>query len=325
MGRTAFVPVELTRGPFTIDQARHAGLERWHLEGASWRRVGPATYIWAGLEEQPLHLLEAARRRLPPGAAFCGCTAAWLHGLDVAPCSPIEVTVPENAGVSARSGMAVRRSTLRKGDIVLLRGLPATSMARTLAELCGRSSLTEAVVLADSALHLGRVRLEDLQAWVKSNRKRHGIANLRRVITLADPAAESHMESRLRMLLVLAGLPRPKAQVSIYDRHGRFAGRPDLYYEEHRLGIEYDGGVHRDALVDDNRRQNRLLNAGVRLLRFTGADVLGNPETVVTQVRAMLAAPTAEPVSTGRNGFEARGKPVSAGGFRFRRTGAYSS
>ena len=92
------------------------------------------------------------------------------------------------------------------------------------------------------------------------------------------------------MVLVLGGLPRPMAQVSIHDRWGRFVGRPDLYYEQYRLGIEYDGGLHRDALTEDNRRQNRLLNAGVRLLRFTGADVLGQPDSVVKQVREMLPA-----------------------------------
>ena len=99
------------------------------------------------------------------------------------------------------------------------------------------------------------------------------------------------MESRLRMVLVLGGLPRPRAQVSIHDRWGRFVGRPDLFYEDQRLGIEYDGGVHRDAMADDNRRQNRLLSAGVRLLRFTAGDVLGNPAAVVAQVAAMLDGP----------------------------------
>jgi len=96
------------------------------------------------------------------------------------------------------------------------------------------------------------------------------------------------MESRLRMLLILGGLPRPAAQVSIHDRPG-FAGRPDLYYEGHRLGIEYDGGTHRDSLAEDNRRQNRLLDAGVRLLRFTAGDVYNNPDSIVVQVRGLLS------------------------------------
>jgi hypothetical protein len=48
--------------------------------------------------------------------------------------------------------------------------------------------------------------------------------------------------------------------------------------------------VHRDSMASDNRRQNRLLNAGVRLLRFTASDVFRNPAGVAMQVRTMLAA-----------------------------------
>jgi len=112
---------------------------------------------------------------------------------------------------------------------------------------------------------------------------------LRRAIALADPAAESPMETRLRLLLVFAGLPRPQAQVSLHDSNGSFLGRPDLYYPALRLGLEYDGGGHRDKLVEDNRRQNRLLNGGVRLLRFTGADIFHAPESVIEQVRLAIS------------------------------------
>ena len=76
----------------------------------------------------------------------------------------------------------------------------------------------------------------------------------------------------------------------IYGDDGHFAGRPDLYYAEHRLGIEYDGGVHRESLAEDNRRQNRLLEAGVTLLRFTATDVMSRPSLVAAQVRAMCAS-----------------------------------
>jgi very-short-patch-repair endonuclease len=291
VARKAFRPQELMRGPFSIAEARAASLGRRSLEGASWRRIGPGIYISAGLAQDPLQKIEAARRRLPNGAAFSGLTAAWLHGLDVAHCDPIEVTVPLRAGVSGRSGIAVRRSVIAAADLVQVRGMPATSMVRTIADLCARLSLVEAVVIADAALHQRRFKLQDLRSWSASNSRRHGIRMMRRVIDFAEPAAESPMESRLRMLLVLAGLPRPRAQVAIHDESGRFVGRPDLSYDRHHLGIEYDGAVHRDSLAKDNRRQNRLLNAGVHLLRFTAADVLGDPASVVTQVRAMLAHP----------------------------------
>lgn len=70
---------------------------------------------------------------------------------------------------------------------------------------------------------------------------------------------------------------------------GDILGRVDLFYRSARLAIEYDGGTHRDSLIEDNRRQNGLLSAGFRLLRFTGPDVLRAPASVVTQVRAALS------------------------------------
>lgn len=156
----------------------------------------------------------------------------------------------------------------------------------------------EAVVIADAALHKRLTRIEHLKSWTESNRRRHGIRSLRRVISLAEPAAESPMESRLRTLLVQSRLPRPRAQVDIYDSSGGFAGRIDLYYPEHRLGIEYDGAIHRDSRAGDNRRQNKLLAAGVTLLRFSGADVLGTPDAVVNQVRSFLRRHVAPPVAS---------------------------
>jgi very-short-patch-repair endonuclease len=77
--------------------------------------------------------------------------------------------------------------------------------------------------------------------------------------------------------------------VSLIDRQGRFVGRADLYYPAARLVIEYDGGNHRDRLVEDNRRQNLMVNAGFRLLRFTAADIRNRPDVVAAQVRSQLA------------------------------------
>jgi hypothetical protein len=163
-------------------------------------------------------------------------------------------------------------------------------LPRTIFDLSSRLSLVEAVVVADQALHLRLASRAELSGWIDSRSGRKGVRRARQVIDLAQIGAESPMESRLRMLLVLNGLPRPELQVTIHDEEGAPLGRPDLYYREQRLGIEYDGDTHRASLVEDNRRQNRLLAAGVRLLRFTASDVLRRPEGVLSQVRDMLAA-----------------------------------
>lgn len=197
MSRAPRIPKALSQGPFTLAEARRHGVERWHLLGAGWRRMGPGTYLPAGVEETPETKILAASQRLPPHAAFSGPTAAWLHGLDVEGCNPIEITIAAPSTVSSRVGMVVRRRALRKGDVVTVRGLRATSMPRTLRDLCARLPLTEAVVLCDMALHDGLVKVSDLS----------GPAAMQRISPHVEPAAESPMESRLRMRLVLGGLP----------------------------------------------------------------------------------------------------------------------
>jgi len=143
-------------------------------------------------------------------------------------------------------------------------------------------------VVLDMALHRELVMAEELCKWASMHLGYRGVRRLRRAIELAEPAVESPMETRLRMLLVLAGLPRPQVQVPLRDAVVLFVGRPDLYYQRQRLAIEYDGATHRDSLAADNRRQNRLVNAGYRLLRFTAADVLSAPDSVVGLVREAL-------------------------------------
>jgi len=151
--RRPLVPHELTRGPFTVADARRAGLARWHLEGASWRRVGPGIYAWAGLAETDALKLDAATLNMPASAAFAGKTAAWLHGLDINPCEPIEVILPGNGEGWERGGVRVRRAELDRREVVTRRGFRTTSMMRTLSDLWRSLSLTEAVVVTDMALH----------------------------------------------------------------------------------------------------------------------------------------------------------------------------
>ena len=205
MTRNAHLPRALLSGPFTLEEAKQAGLDRWHLRGASWTRLGPSIYIHAGLQADPMHRLRAAKRRLPADAAFSGLTAAWLHGLDVEPCNPIQVTVPVSAGVSARAGMEVRRSTIEKTDLVNAKGFRVTSIVRTVGEVCCRLSLVEAVVIADMALNRRLVRLEQLASWAAANPGQRGARTFRRALGYADRGAASPMETRLRMLLILAG------------------------------------------------------------------------------------------------------------------------
>jgi very-short-patch-repair endonuclease len=99
------------------------------------------------------------------------------------------------------------------------------------------------------------------------------------------------METRLRLVLVAGGLPRPVTQFEVRDRDGVFVARLDLAYPSRRLGIEYEGDHHRGRGVfqQDLRRLNALRACGWTVLRFAAADLYRNPDRVVATVRAALA------------------------------------
>ena len=181
----------------------------------------------------------------------------------------------------------VRHLVFAPRDLVSIRDVRVTSLPRTLRDICVLESKLEALIALDLALHLRRISKLALSAYVGGAAGLPGARRLRRLLELAEPA-ESQMETRLRWLLFEAGLPRPEVQTDLRDEQGNFLGWADLYYPAAHLVIEYDGGNHRERLVSDDRRQNLLINAGYRILRFTAADIYGRPEVVVAQVRGSL-------------------------------------
>lgn len=289
VGRTPRIPAELRKRPFTLAEARAAGVTPRCLNGRSWRRLGAALYCWTGWRGDRWQLISAWNRTLPHDAIFAGATAAWLWGLDIKPDDPIEVILPLASGLRSRDGLNVRHGSVEATEIAQVRGLRATVLARTLRDLCARLPKVEALSAIDMAINAQQVDAPALIEYATSVKGRPGAASLLALVPLAAPA-ESPMETRLRWLLLQAGLPRPEVQTDLRDEDGRFVGRADLFYPAARLVIEYDGANHRDRLVDDNRRQNLILNAGFSLLRFTASD-LDRPEVVLSQVERALAAP----------------------------------
>ena len=241
-------------------------------------------YCLDGARIDPWRVLCPLQLLLPTEAVFAGQTAAWIGGLDLKPVEPVEVVAPPGCRLRSRFGLKVRRSVLALSDVTEIRGIRATTLNRTLRDLCLRLPAVEALVALDMALASKRTDVQSLRSYVAWAQGAHGVPRMRSLIELAAPA-ESPMETRLRWLLLQRGLPAPEVQVDLHDRGGRFVGRADLYYPNARLVIEFDGGVHRDKLVADNQRQNALVDAGFGVLRFTAVDVYQRPDVVEAQVR----------------------------------------
>jgi Protein of unknown function (DUF559) len=286
------VPSELTAGPFTTYEAARYGVSARSLDGASWRRLTRNVYCWAGLDDTPNLRAGAVALVLPPGGVVSGRSAAWLHGVDLLPASaPVSVTVPRASTVGPRAGVTIRRAAVSPTDQELVAGIPVTSALRTAFDLARLEPRVEAVVCLDALLHAGLVTLGILRSYIPTgHRGWRGVRRAADALADADPAAESPMESRLRLVIVAAGLPRPVVNQPIYDRHNVFLARPDLRIG--RVIIEFDGSVHRgrDVFMADLRRQNALTQHGFVVLRYSAVDVYRRRGLIVAQVRAALVA-----------------------------------
>jgi very-short-patch-repair endonuclease len=283
----AVVPNELTRSPFRGTRAIAKGLlTRRQIDGRTWLRLFPDIYAWEGLTLDHRKRCLAVRLFLNGRGAVSGLDAAALWGADATEReAPIEVTIPDRQRVRAQRGLEIVRSRLPPGDV---RGNTTTPL-RTVFDLARRKNYYGNIPGIDAMLHAGLTTAERVRDLAAARKGWHGRHRVPAVLSFCDGRAESPPESRLRLILLSRGLPRPEVQFEVRDQHGRFAARLDLAYPEFRLGVEYDGDQHRTraAFRNDPRRLNDLRTCGWTVLRFASAD-LYNPDSLADTVRRAL-------------------------------------
>jgi hypothetical protein len=281
-------------GPFLGSAAVAAGLvTQAELRTTRYVPVFRDVYVEAGREQNLLLRSVAAHLLVPPNGALGGHSAAALLGADCSPeNAPAEIIAPRG-GVTRRRGLVVRQDQLAAGEVCTVAGCRVTTPFRTAWDLGRRLRLTEAVVAVDALARLGRFAPAALLHGPPGAR---GCRQLRRAVELSNPLAESAMETRLRLVLVLGGLPEPVLQYRIADDDGTILARVDLAYPGARLALEFDG---RDHFDDEQGRHDRLRDLRLDELdwctmRFTRDDVFLTPQDTVRRVRHRLNARLAQ-------------------------------
>jgi hypothetical protein len=260
------------------------------LRSSAWVRLRQDVYADAALPVTHRVLISAVGLCLPDGAGFTGRSAAVLWGVPgiAEGTDPVEVVLPAGLRWHPGDGVIVRRTAVQSTLLRVGRWW-CTSRVDTAIDLMRRGNLEDAVVTLDRVVSHGLVSLSDVRDAVSRLPRGRGSAQVRRVAALADGLAESPQETRLRLVLVRAGLPAPVAQHRVFDDDG-FVARVDLAYPELKIAIEYDGLWHgeRSAFLADRRRLNRLNAAGWLVLHVT-LDDLRHPERLAARVRSLRA------------------------------------
>ena len=176
------------------------------------------------------------------------------------------------------------------GPTVYVGEFRITDEVRTLLDVARCAPLPISVPMLDAVIAESPWLMSDLCRRADQLVGHRNIARAQRAINLASPQAESVLESLLRLLLILAGLPPPELQIPVRHPGGTYYA--DMGYRERRLLIEADGRDRHSEwhkVGADFVRQNALVAAGWRVLRFTWAQVLYQPEMVIAAIRAALA------------------------------------
>lgn len=192
-------------GAISRTQARAAGLTPSRLltltRSGGWENPVRGAYVVPG--SGPAGDAHAALLTWP-GGVLCGITAARLHGL-AAGSREVHLLLPATLRRARRRGV-VTHWTRTGLEIVAIDGLPVTDLARTLADCMLWSARDEAVCLLDGALRSGRLSSAYLPVLGGDIARRYGGRIRAGWCALADAQAESPLETRLRLVLVDAGL-----------------------------------------------------------------------------------------------------------------------
>jgi hypothetical protein len=274
---------------FRGSHAVAAGLvTRDRLRGPRFQRLLPDVYCRATAEPPGLLLRSLAAYRLVEGrGVLSGYSAAVLLGAGCAPRldAPAEVTIP-GGDLRPQPGLVVHRDRLLVGEVTQVRGIACTTPLRTAFDLARGADLQEAVVAVDRLANRHRFHPDQLQEWCARYRGHRGVAQIPRVLALATPYSGSPMETRLRLLIIGAGLPRPEVQWVVQDLATRTAFWLDLAWPDLRIGIEYEGEPHTEParVLRDIARATRLVDLGWRVYRYSKVEVYGEPDRIIAEL-----------------------------------------
>jgi very-short-patch-repair endonuclease len=244
------------------------------------------------MEDTRDNRLAAARLVIPRHGVLCLLTAAWVYQADVRREDDFDVHVgfPEGKRIRNQPGLVVSQETLRPSDIWVIDGVAVTSPVRTTYDCLRLLHGRERLVVADALTHLGATNLEELRAYFSIQRRMRNLRIAELLLDHIEPKSESPMETRLRLVLVDGGLPRPEAQWEIRNAAGVVVWRLDLAYPAEMIAVEYDGAWHFKQRREDDRRRAALRALGWDVHVFDADQVYGDPDGVVREVRTALRA-----------------------------------
>jgi hypothetical protein len=273
--------------PFTRAEYLAAGGGRSALKGARFREIVKAVFVDRDQDDSDSRV-RASLMIHPEGAFSSHWSAARVLGLPV-PNNPFEhVTVREKEDRRYRPWIKPH-VTIRERGVMVVRDIPVTDPITTFLQMAGHLSLVDLVVLGDAIVRRYRIAPARLLKAARASSDYYAAA-ARRAAAYVRKGVDSPMETRLRMLIVLAGLPEPVVNLVLVHEDGSWRRRLDLCYPRIKLVVEYNGRHHRKEAqrASDEARASELEPEGYLILPYEAEDIYVTPEATLQQIRRHL-------------------------------------
>ena len=279
--------IDLSR-PFLTRQFERAGRPRWELQNKAYRQL--VTGVWVLEQHVDLDCMYRAALLLhPPWAFVSRLSAAALLGLPVPSHPFVHITVRQEKERRFRPQIKVH-VTSRRRRIILVRGMRVSDPCETFIDCAGSLSFVDLVILGDALCRKYKVEPSELRkACADTDAYYAGLA--RAAAAFVRSGVDSPMETRLRLLIVLAGLPEPEVNIVRRREDGSWRRRYDLCYERIKLIVEYDGRQHAEDASQwkaDIARREEFDDEGYRVIVVTAEGIFDDPLGTLRRVRRQL-------------------------------------
>ncbi|MGH2898946.1 MAG: DUF559 domain-containing protein [Solirubrobacteraceae bacterium] len=228
-----------------------------------------------------------------PGAVLSHRSAAALYDLRTSSRARIDVTAPGSRG-RGRAGICVHSAaTLAPHDVVVVAGIPTTTLTRTLLDVAQdgtRREIERAVERAEVGRLIDMVAVDEV---LRRACGRRGATLLQSVLAehrIGSTLTRNALEERFLAICRRAGRPPDAVNEWIAYRDGGGA-EADFVWHARRLVVEVDGRdphTTRRAFEHDRRRDQRLATLGYRVIRFTWRQVSYEPADVARTLDALM-------------------------------------
>src|SRR5215813_8559874 len=229
-----------------------AGIAR-RLATRRWLRVLPGVYRFAGSPTSWEQSLKAATLWGGDRCVVSHETAASLHGLALFSGRRVQV---QSLRQLQRPNIAAHRTRSWNSHLVVVKGIPTTSVTRTLRDLSAALPTKSLEKVLDEAIRRGMTDVSRLKAELRRpGGNRRGTSVLRRLIHARDSNGEktdSELEDKLLRLIRSRRLPLPVVHYNmVHD--DQWLGEVDFAYPQARIAIEVHGyAVHSLKRVWEN-------------------------------------------------------------------------